>query len=220
MFFSTTIISSAVLASATFLASVSAQTTVIAGLAPSLLANAAVCPAPVAGVINTNELAVVTFVETATVTANVALIGPVSQPIGADVEVCLCVPSTTAITSLTLPVDLRAAALADIEAQATLSAGLGGVAATTFNNLLALPGSTVAVSLAPVSRAACVCPANATPTCVNAVCSCDCAVGFFFNAATNVCVLNASGAPVRTRRSYGSIQERQVTRSQFAQRKH
>ncbi|CAD6580408.1 MAG: hypothetical protein CYPHOPRED_001216 [Cyphobasidiales sp. Tagirdzhanova-0007] len=149
MFFNI-VIPSAVLAGTTFLTTVKAQST---GLGLIVLANDATCPANSGTGVNANVLAVVTFDETATATANVLNIGNVNAPVSADIEVCLCVGADAELGSLTLPANLMAEALADLEAQATVDAAVS-TAATAFDNLLALPGSSVAVSLVPTKQPA------------------------------------------------------------------
>jgi hypothetical protein len=133
---------------------------------------------------------------------------------------------------------LEADAIADIEAYAAIRATVDP-AADTFNQIVNVVGGPVAdvdVDLVPVQvcavrafqpltiadisylqRVSCVCPAGATPTCSNGTCSCDCPTGFFYNATTGRCVLQASAAlNGRRAKMPAYIKERQAKRSVHA----
>lgn len=183
------------------------------------LASTAQCPATQGPDVNANVLAVVRFVETATASVAVGPVSVLEAQLRVDLDVCLCVDANVAVGAIDFPANLKADAIADIEAYAAARATVDS-AADTFNQIVNVVGGPVAdvnVDLVPVQRTSCVCPAGATPTCSNGTCSCDCPTGFFYDAANGRCVLQASGA-VNGRRSKmpAYIKERQAKRSTIA----
>jgi len=179
-----------ILAFASILRIIMAQTDVLDVRA---LASTAQCPVTQGPDVDANVLAVVRFVETATATVKLGGIAELTADLSVNLDLCLCVDANVAIGAINLPVDLEAAAIADIEAFAALQATVDP-AANFFNQLVGVEGVEVDVDLVPVQRTTCACPTEATPTCSNGTCSCACPTGFFYDAPINRCLLSASGS--------------------------
>lgn len=130
----------------------------------------------------------------------------------------MCFISTLSVTALiTLPVDLEAPVIEDLTSVVDgLDLGVVIPGVGTLSNLLGNGATDVTLTTTGRDVNPCVCPAEATPICANATCSCDCPAGFFYNPVTQECLLAPSAG--LTRRRAKVFDSRQAKRTEIEAR--